>query len=1401
MTEVGSDIDFNNVLPRQGSKVAAFEELCCQLARREAQGQFQRFHGDGGDGGIECLDDANDGQRGWQAKYLFEVAGLISKANQSLDTALDVYPALTRFVLCFPFDLTGPTRRPGQSGIEKMDTWRHKRENAARCEGRLLKIELWGASELRSLLINHDASGGLRHYFFDSDVLSDAWFNQHVQQAIATAGPRYTPELSVDTALSRWIAAFGHESGWSASLVPMLDRVRDADKRLGYTLPEPTDKKGQGPHWPSDALDRTRTTLARLQSSVAGLEKLTSMSEECFQAVVRNLTEISTTLRGVEHALACDIDARFGPGLADSPGWRQSMAEYMVSFPAAHLDGIRKLIGAIDPLVAWLQSPECILAFEKFFVLVGGPGTGKTHSVCDAAKRRHEDGTRTCIVFGHDFNSQRNPWQCLAESLGFSPRLDIDRLLDCLNAAGEASGFPLLLFIDAINETKPSSYWNNRISGMAQLVSKRSYLRLCIVCRTTYLEWCIAEHGNLSVITHRGFFGIERQACQLFFQHFDLKPPIAPVLQPELSNPLYLRLVCETLSSEGLDRLPPGWSGGGTAIIHKFLSQKASRFASCFETAHSSASTTCLMKIAKAIAQSDGASLPWDTAAAIIRSDVPDTAAALTWLVNEGLLIEDLSLRDDWQQETVLRPAFERLGDFLIASELLRQIPGGGLRGKTAEAQNILNPWIKDTDSILSRKGVLSEFAAIASEREYGFELSDMAMDPSTRRQLVEIVINGLRFRDPASLTSSTAQLILRAFSADGLAYDAAEAILSCGWRQSTIDAMWLHDFLVDVPMATRDAFWCHYLHESFTSEGAVKSLIDAVDELPLDDMDHGVAERWVIELLWFTAAADRRIKDNATRAAVAILTRVSSVIPAVLARFIAVNDDEVRDRVLLACYGAMLISRNALIVVQAASDLYRRYFDAPINFNNAVIRDHIRCICELACELAPDATTEMVPDAITSHPASTEWPPELPSDEDIEAWAQPLRFRPDEFHSDFFKYSMGRLRSWEHQYSRQDMGKWIAQRVARDFSFVGSECWRYDELMRDRHGGGRGKPVWAERIAKKYLWTALNQLASRLHDHVDSRREPWEVVGPRPSLILPNGRSLDPTIPRHAGTEPTALDGWSVPTPNDLDETVSTGFLDWIEDSTVPELQDIVRPHACRTGVQCPLLAYLSWNGAERDPETEQWYRHMWVNVHGYLVPADQVESIFECFHQHQLFGKWLPRAPTFLDGFVAEYPRGTVFVLDEDATQQFPEFSSGEPSVPVVPAWNEIICEWEYDVSRQRLSVHVPANQLCGAGLRWDGRGGLADQDGSVVFADAHVRYAGPSALLTEVEYLNSRLMNKGLAVLLAMVGEKSVRGPLFGVPPELPRRTFSQLGYFIGTTHKRIDQRFGAAISCVE
>ena len=48
---------------------------------------------------------------------------------------------------------------------------------------------------------------------------------------------------------------------------------------------------------------------------------------------------------------------------------------------------------------------------------------------------------------------------------------------------------------------------------------------------------CIPDDHGFPAIEHAGFAGVEREACQAFFKHFELEPPISHILQPRPIKP------------------------------------------------------------------------------------------------------------------------------------------------------------------------------------------------------------------------------------------------------------------------------------------------------------------------------------------------------------------------------------------------------------------------------------------------------------------------------------------------------------------------------------------------------------------------------------------------------------------------------------------------------------------------------------------------------------------------------------------------------------------------------------------------------------------------------------------------------------------------------------------------
>ena len=1370
------DIDFSAIVPAATGKHAAFEELCCQLARRTDQSRtFVRLRGDGGDGGVECYIETPTGKRGWQVKYVFDPTRLIMQASKSFRTALRNYPDLESFVLCFPFDPTGKTTR-GQAGVQKLEEWKRSELSYAKEKGRAMEIELWSAGQLRDRIVEYDCSGGMNRFFFGDKVLTDQWFKAHLDNATAAPGPRYTPELNVPTDITKWFAAFGRTDAWSNALA---DRLRSLQKELRHLRVGAIETRGSADSaaadfgtWPGDSGPTVSALATGIKKVIEAFQHPQYLNYPEYLEMKVALQSSMDRMRSVERALALDIDHKYGEGASDSPGWRQLASEWDGALPAANLDSTRDVLRALKDLLNWLDSPAFALAFDTSFVLTGEAGSGKTHGICDISRQRHEEGRRTCLLFGHQFMGEPDPWTKIAETLSLIG-LGREELLDTMDAAGEASGAPLLICIDAINETKPLYYWKNHLRSMFQAVSSRQFVRLCIVCRTPYVPTCLPEQSRLRQVEHQGFSGNQREACRAYCEHYDLQPPTLPILVPELRNPLYLRLVCETARSLGLQRLPADWSGS-VKTMDTFLDQKEELFAQLNEIpAHANMVRKALTALADHLVDQATTAIPWSTAMDVLeqmaRIGSERSARYLQWLVGEGLLIDDAPRGT----EGTLRLAFERLGDFLLADAFLR---------KNTDVPSKLTSWINTVENIKPHSGMLGVLSVLLPER-HDIELPDVADDTATADALLELTVSALPSRSQFAFADRSEALIDRALGMPHLSFRAMEALVSIGWRPSTLDAHWFDRRLRSMSLAERDADWCSFLHGSFSAERAVAELIEAAGSTSLENLDAPIAERWTILLLWFTAAADRRVKDGATRAAVAVVAAQPSVLPTLIASMRSIDDDAVRERILLVAYGVLLKTRHLDTVKGVATILHRDYTNDPSAFSNALLRDHIRSICEFAAHLG------VLPKGIDPQFASevgegSEWPLALPSTEETKAWSKPIRLWPDNFLSDFFKYSMTRMEQWEGGMSRENMTKWILKTIAQDFRFVGSNCERYDRQMLRDYGGGRGKPMWAERIGKKYMWVAMYQLASRLHDNVAPKRRAWEPKPLRRPYVLAEGRQLDPTLPRSNDSN----DGRRFFVTPRLDTVGTSDDRVWIAlEKDVPNISELIQVQVVSNQEWRPLMAYLS-SGDRQDGAP---YRQTWMHLFGYLVSAGDAALLLEKLDGRNLLGGWMPNGSRFGGGgFVAEYPWATSFNVMPDEWYE----TGGDEGLlkGLVPAWNDLCCEWEYDASLEdgAITVMVPARRLFeGEGLWWDGEGGFRRSDGRTVFLDPSVAAGGPHALMADVEHLEVGLRKNGQCMFWALLGGKLMMGGSMTEVERTPMRTFSQSAWMgpDGTLHQ--------------
>ncbi len=1210
--------------------------------------------------------------------------------------------------------------------------------------------------------------------------LDDEWQREHLEDAGRTAGPRYSSELSVGTPLHDVFEALCATESWFTLLRP---RGRKLCKAIRYWS-QAVESRGSGAWgapFPEHLREVGRAVRESLHAVGNAFADLTGRKEGASPAAVANAASaVLPQLRELHQALREDLEARHGEGTADSAHFRRFQAEYQVSFPAANVDAARDLVALLEEIEAWGASGAGRAAGTRGVLLAGAAGAGKTHAICDIAHSRARRGLRTVVLFGEHFKSADEPWDRVRQVLGFGP-LGREELLAALDAAGAASGGPLLLCIDGLNETRPRTYWRDWLSAFAAQASRYQHVRLCVSCRSTYERLIVPEGHGLERVEHVGFAGMESIACRAFFEHHGLEPPVAPSFHPEFSNPLFLRLACETLKAAGQRRMPTGWHGINTAL-RAFVLEKNKAFAREYERdERERVPQRAMDEFMREVERVRRVYLRWGDASEAVNRAQPvglSGPSVLDWLVREGLLIPDADPDDHGADaEDIVRVAFERLGEHLFAARLLGNVQKSGLTDAIESGE--LAFAFADGEAVLANRGLVEALSIQIPEHPgFGGELLDALPPGGPRDRVLAATVAALPWRDPGCMTVRTREIMLDALTTREIGHETFDNLLAVACQETAPDALWLHRLLRRQSMRQRDSFLCGYLHDRVGVSSAVERLLRAPFEVEAAAVPEPVLLRWSTLLLWFCVAADRRVRDRATKGLVAVTQPRPHIWATLIQQFSSVNDEYVVERCLCAAYGTLLRTREVGAEQAVAAAAYEAVFADPLAFQNALIRDHARCIIELAEHdgvLPPGIDLASV-----RPPYQSDWPLTIPSKEEVEPYNEARRDYPRLHTSclddDFFTYLLSRLRSYEHALSRPEMGRWIVQHVVKVMGYGGEVLAGYDGYMIHRYGGGRGRPGWAERIGKKYQWIALSRLASRLADHVEPEKDDWGPDMTGTPLVYPSGRDIDPSLLADGRLPNRSGAVWWLP--EGYDFAVTSGVLDaeWAaRHADLPSSERLLQP-VDRDGTQWQLLeGYPKWDARADDADEDFTpYRLIWMQVRGYLVDDAAADAVFTWLSGQDFMGRWMPEGAEFHEGYVGEYPWGTLFTLYPDSWHGRGNGKKGCPA-RLVPMCNSLTSSYSEDAFQQgSVVIHVPARDFFdGERLRWNGLSGYRAADGHLRFLDPSLTEPGQSALLVDREYLLGYLRRKMLALVWTVLGEKLV----IGHGAEAPRLQFSR------------------------
>ncbi len=1011
-------IDFRFIRDHRGTQSGGFEELAYQLIpwidEEVAEHEVVR-HGTP-DGGVEAHVDREDGVVwGWQAKYFDKVGdSQLRQMKKSLESALKSYPNLARYTFVIPFNPPSGRRKGTKSAKQKLDEAFARWESEAAADGQVVDIRLVAESQLLDVLKDEEHTGRVLYWFGKRILLSKTWLEDKLAAAIESAGTRYTPEINVELPVGFAFEGLGRTEAFEGQLLERARQVGEAARRLrpakrGSALVEDLRLE-------ADRLaDETESVLVNLSEvSVVGTDPLNWKTD------IEAIAKTQGALDGLAYRLLPHVRA-----LREQEGEGVPQHERASELVERVRLGARQVEGALSELNDYLRGPAARLSGTPLLFFEGEAGTGKTHLLCDIAEHRLAEGRPTVLVMGQQIG-EGDPRTLLLAQLDLHD-LTMEQFLSALNVAGEAAGTRALLMVDAINEGGAIRTWPPYLRTLAADVAGYSHLGLVVSCRSSYIQAILPdepgvsdpEHLGFVAVRHAGFAGHEWEAVRTFFGNWNLALPDFPLLAPEYTNPLFLKLLCKSLSDAGVTSLPRG-ATGVTSLFGLFLREANSRLCRpgrCDYRMEDDLVSQTVAKVAERMLASGEDWLPFSEFERICKEILPDRGWSNS--LTKALLDEGVVARDALGRDEIVRLSYQRLGDHLQAEELLRT-------GNEEPLQAFLDE-VEATPAGFYRRSGLLEALAVQLPEKVGSELHELLTEPG--HQVVQkAFLKSIIWRNPESFPDDDALDYLNSIIKSRHSwYD--DPVLDTLLQVACVpdhpfNAERLDQSLARMPLADRDAWWTTYINSCSREDSVIYRIIDWARSPEQQAVADDAARLAAITLTWFLTSSNRQLRDCATKALVSLLYRRIPVLVDLLSHFDSVDDPYIAERLYAAAYGCALSTTDPEALKTLASAVYEKVFASRHPPVDIMLRDYARGVIEVAAErnLAPSHVSL----SLVRPPYQSPWPMRVPTQDQLDRRAPLETHR--ELHAsltsvlgDFARYTVGHaVRQFEAPNQRQ---------------------------------------------------------------------------------------------------------------------------------------------------------------------------------------------------------------------------------------------------------------------------------------------------------------------------------------------------------------------------------------------
>lgn len=869
------------------------------------------------------------------------------------------------------------------------------------------KVIYGQAIEILDELLNTNYLPTITYTYLGEEGINHVFFRNNVLKSTESLGERYSDKLNFNLPIARRFNELSFDLFFKNKILKILDE------------------------WVTDR-DIARSSNSSVINVVE--EKLQSIREEVIKWVKQNSLKIGNTielnwffnnLQSLEESITIlQQDLREKSRNLKKNTETENPLESELSRLRDILRKNRKL------MFNFSENINLDIVNNPILIIKGIAGSGKSHLLADIANNRNNMDLPTILLLGQTFN----PYDSIEKNILSQLELtcNFSEFLNILNNIGKEINSRVLLLIDAINETSiinDNSLWKTQILGFINQFSEYPYIGITFSIRDTYWEYILPKgiEQKINIIDHEGFKGNEYEALKKFCEYFKLEQPNFPIMSPEFTNPLFLKLCCIGIKNSDNKTFPSGFNGV-YSIFENYIYSIYSRLSHKTKYKHrrniinesiNVFITECIKK--------NVTNLEISEALLLFEENFPKIDSLLIDLIEEGLFIKSIINNrnyGNYNKDTVeiIYISYEKLSDYLRAKLELDEFTNNKDLLNAFQSTNKLGSYIKKSGYVYY--GILEAFSVILPEKynieltevyswvfEKYFEFSESISDSVYNYELEELkndciyinnlFLKSLKWRNIESINNDK---ITNYFQSKNfqVSIDYEEYLGIILELSSTtnhpMNSDRLHRILSSSKMSQRDSFFQKIMYRyngSDDNDNAlyISRLIEFAWQTNISIHVNDETCRLTGQTLaWVLSTTNTILRDRVTKALVNLFEQKPLVLLNVLQNFKKVDDLYILERLYSVTYGVVLRTNSDQGITKLAQYTYDTIFKRGKPIKHILLRDYARNIIEYA--LYKNLDIKVIEDKI--RPPYKSDLPRLPTREEVEKYH--IDYKSDEF-------------------------------------------------------------------------------------------------------------------------------------------------------------------------------------------------------------------------------------------------------------------------------------------------------------------------------------------------------------------------------------------------------------------